>query len=142
LKGWSNKVLVDLSAHTLLEQGIDTWYNEDDLFHLINTKIPRKNVYFVTFKNINIKFLSDRFNFGQNEVEVESIFHYADLIHSCKELYCLYSGVNSMAAAVKNKSGSEVKINCFIHGTKQEHIDKSYFIFDNVNYIEVSGWGG
>jgi hypothetical protein len=91
----------------------------------------------VKFKNVNIKSLSDSFNFEKNEVEVESIFHYADLIHSCQELYCLYSGVNSMAAAVKNKSGSKVKINCFLHGTKQEHTDKSYFIFDNVNYIEV-----
>jgi hypothetical protein len=35
-----------------------------------------------------------------------------------------------------------VEINCFLHGTKQEHIDKSYFLFDNVNYIEVCGWGG
>jgi hypothetical protein len=41
-----------------------------------------------------------------------------------------------MAAAVKNKSGSEVKITCFLPGTKQEHIHDS-FIFDNVNYIEV-----
>jgi hypothetical protein len=47
-----------------------------------------------------------------------------------------------MAAAVKNKSGSEVKITCFLHGTKQEEIDKSHFIFDNVNYIEVYSWGG
>ena len=142
LKGWSNKVLVDLSAHTLIEQGIDTWYNKDDLSHLINTRIPHKNVYFVIFKNVNFKSLSDRFDYEKNEVEVESIFHYADLIHSCKELYCLYSGVNSMAAAVKNKSGSEVKITCFLHGTKQEEIDKSHFIFDNVNYIEVYSWGG
>ena len=136
LKGWSDKVLVDLSAHTLIEQGIDTWYNKDDLSHLINTILPRKNVYFVTFKNINTRFLSGTFDFEQNEVEVESIFHYADLIHSCKELYCLWSGVNSMAAAVKNKSGSKVKITCFLPGTKQEHIHDP-FIFDNVNYIEV-----
>ena len=48
-----------------------------------------------------------------------------------------------MAAAVKNKSGSKVKINCFLHGTKQEYLDNyHFFIFDNVNYIEVSGWGG
>jgi hypothetical protein len=138
LKGWSDKVLVDLSAHTFFEQGIDAWYNKDNLFHLINTKIPRKDVYFVTFKNVNFKSLSDRFDFEKDEVEVESIFHYADLIHSCKELYCLPSGVNSMAAAVKNKSRSKVKINCFLHGTKQEYLDNyHFFIFDNVNYIEV-----
>ena len=42
-----------------------------------------------------------------------------------------------MAAAVKYKEQSNVELNCFLHGTVKEHKDKGFFIFDNVNYIEI-----
>lgn len=135
--GMEDKILVDLSAHTLIKNGLDKFYNVDSLFDLVDGSIPRENVRFVTFKNIDIPYLSGGFDFEEQEIEIESIFQYADLIHSSKEYYCLYSGGNAMAAAVKNKSNSNVKINCFLHGTVQEHLDKAFFIFDNVNYIEV-----
>jgi hypothetical protein len=91
----------------------------------------------VTFKNVNSLSLSGGFEFENNPLEIESIFQYADIIHSAKDYFCLYSGGNSMAAAIKYKYGSEVNLNCFLHGTVQEHKDKGFFVFDNVNYIEV-----
>jgi len=137
IENMSDKILVDLSAHTLIKNGLDKFYNVDSLFDLVDGNIPRENVRFVTFKNIDIPYLSGGFEFEEQEIEIENIFQYADLIHSAKEYYCLYSGGNSMAAAVKYKCNSNVKINCFLHGTVQEHLDKAFFIFDNVDYIEV-----
>jgi hypothetical protein len=133
----ADKILVDLSAHTLINNGLDKFYNVETLFDLVDTSVPRENVRFVTFKNVDIPYLSGGFDFEEQEIQIESIFHYADLIHSSKEYYCLYSGGNSMAAAIKNKCNSNVKINCFLHGTVNENLDKAFFIFDNVNYIEV-----
>lgn len=137
IEGMEDKILVDLSAHTLINNGLDKFYNVDSLFDLVDGSIPRENVRFVTFKNVDIPYLSGGFDFEEQEIEIESIFQYADLIHSCKEYYCLYSGGNSMAAAIKHRCNSNVKINCFLHGTVQEHLDKAFFIFDNVNYVEV-----
>jgi hypothetical protein len=132
-----DKILVDLSAYTLINNGLDKFYNVDSLFDLVDGSIPRENVRFITFKNVDISYLSGGFDFENQEIEIESIFQYADLIHSCKEYYCLYSGGSCMAAAIKNKCNSKVKINCFLYGTVQEHLDKAFFIFDNINYIEV-----
>jgi len=61
---------------------------------------------------------------------------YADILHSCKNYYCLYSGGNIMTAGIKNTYSSQMNIHSFLHGSLKEHKDKNYFVFDNVNYIE------
>jgi hypothetical protein len=136
LEDYQDKTIVDLSAHTLLKNGVSEFYDADKLFSLVEETIPN-NSLFVSFKTVNSLSLSGGFEFENNTLEIESIFQYADIIHSAKDYFCLYSGGNSMAAAIKYKYGSEVNLNCFLHGTVQEHKDKGFFIFDNVNYIEV-----
>lgn len=136
LEQYKDKTIVDLTAHTLLKNGVNQFYDADKLFSLVESSVP-DDALFVTFKNINQLSLSGDFKFENNQLEIESIFQYADIIHSCKRYFCLYSGGNSMAAAVKYKCNSEVELNCFLHGTLQEHKDKGFFVFDNVNYIEV-----
>lgn len=136
LEEYKNKTIVDLSAHTLLKNDVGEFYDADKLFSLVESSVPSDSL-FVTFKNVNSLSLSGGFSFEDNQLEIESIFQYADIIHSAKSYFCLYSGGNSMAAAIKHNSGSEVNLNCFLHGTIQEHKDRGFFIFDNVKYIEV-----
>jgi hypothetical protein len=136
LEEYKDKTIVDLSAHTLLKNNVGEFYDADKLFSLVGESVP-DDALFVSFKNVNSLSLAGGFPFEQNELIIESIFQYANMIHSCKRYFCLYSGGNSMAAAVKYKCKSEVELNCFLHGTVQEHKDKGFFIFDNVNYIEV-----
>lgn len=136
LKEYKDKTIVDLSAHTLLKNDVGEFYDADKLFSLVESSVPSDSL-FVTFKNVNSLSLSGGFAFEENQLEIESIFQYADIIHSSKNYYCLYSGGNSMAAAIKYKYDSKVDLHCFLHGTVQEHKDKGFFVFDNVNYIEV-----
>lgn len=136
LENFNDKTIVDLSAHTLLKNNVGEFYNADKLFSLVESSVP-DDALMITFKNVNSLSLSGEFAFENNPLEIESIFQYADIIHSAKNYFCLYSGGNSMAAAIKYKYGSEVNLNCFLHGTVQEHKDRGFFIFDNVNYIEI-----
>ena len=130
------KTIVDLSAHTLLKNSVGEFYDADKLFSLVEKSIP-DDALFVTFKNVNSLSLSGGFPFENNQLVVENIFEYANIINSAGKYFCLYSGGNSMAAAVKHKEQSNVELYCFLHGTVKEHQDKGFFIFDNVNYIEV-----
>ena len=136
LDEYKDKTIVDLSAHTLLKNNVGEFYNADYLFFLVGQLVP-EDALFVSFKNVNSLSLSGGFPFESNELVVENIFEYANIINSAKRYFCLYSGGNSMAAAVKYKETVNVELNCFLHGTVQEHKDKGFFIFDNVNYIEV-----
>lgn len=136
IENLSNKTIVDLSAHSVITCGLQTLYDVEKLHSLIETNIPKENVLFVNFKHIHTNFVEHQFNFDIQTLEVESLFDYADYIHSCKEYYCMYSGGNSMAAAIKAKYQSNVKINCFLYRTLQEHKEMGFFVFDNVNYLE------
>jgi hypothetical protein len=109
----------------------------DKLFESVSKNIPKENSRIVQFTNSNFSYLSGEFEFERNPINVGSIFEYADYIHSCKEYYCLYSGGNTMASAIKYKYNSKVKINCFLHWELQRYLDMAYFIYDNVNYIEA-----
>ena len=137
IETFSDKIIVDLSAHSVIVSGIQTLYNVEKLYKLIDENISEKNnILFVDFKNIHTNFLSHQFNFHSKTLIIDSIFQYADYIHSCKEYYCMYSGGNSMASGVKHRYNSNVKINCFLYRTLQEHKDMGFFVFNNVNYIE------
>ena len=132
----SDKVIVDLSAHSVITCGIETLYNVEKLHHLIDECIPKENILLAQFNHIQTNFFPHQFNFEGEPFTIKSLFHYADCIHSCKEYYCMYSGGNSMAAGIKSKYNSKVKINCFLYRTLQEHKEMGFFVFDNVNYIE------
>ena len=120
----------------MLKNNVNEFYDAEKLFSLVGERVP-EDALFVSFKKVNSLSLSGGFPFENNELVVENIFEYANIINSAKRYFCLYSGGNSMAAAVKYKEQSNVELNCFLHGTVQEHKDKGFFIFDNVNYIEV-----
>ena len=132
----SNKTIVDLSAHSVIACGIQTLYDVQKLHSLIDAHISKDDVLFVKFKNINPSFIEHQFDFNYQTIEIENLFQYADYIHSCKEYYCMYSGGNSMAAAIKAKYNSNVKINCFLYRTLEEHKKMGFFVYDNVHYFE------
>lgn len=134
-----DKSIVDLSAATLFNVGIDKYYRMDNLFDIVSETVPQKDTMFIQFANVDFSYLSAEFEFESNPLIVNNIFEYADFIHSCKEYYCLYSGGNIMSSAIKNKYQSKVNITCFLHATIKEHLERGYFIFDNVNYLEVQG---
>lgn len=136
LSEYQDKTIVDLSAHTLLQNGVASYYDVEKLFSKIRNLIP-DDAILVTFKHSSIYSFSGDFAFESNQIKIDTIYQYADIIHSAKEYYCLYSGSNALSAAIKNQNNSRVKLNSFIYRTVQENKDIGFFVFDNVNYIEL-----
>ena len=135
LEEFKDKVIVDLSAHTLLYKGINEIYNGESLLNKIKENVP-DDALCVTFSNLDTLSIYEEFPFKDNRLVVQNIFQYADIIHSVRKYFCLYSGGNSMSSGIKYKFNSNVDLQCFLPGTVQEHKDKAFFVFDNVHYIE------
>lgn len=134
LEEFSDKVIVDFSAHSIFNHGLGNIYNVDVLFQRIDESVPKENVLMVRFTNHQIQYLEHNFKFDYGIVEVPSIFKYADIIHSCKEHYSLFSGSNSISSGIKHQNNSNVKLNCFLY--KPMSTMSGYFVFDNINYID------
>ena len=127
-----NKIIVDLTAISIMKQGVGSLYNIDILNNYIN-QIP-DDALLVRFNKINIETLPNKFN---SFIEINSLEDYADIISSCKEYYCLYSGGNILSAGLKHRFNLNLKINCFLHGHLSDHRNRGFYVFDNVNYIEI-----
>lgn len=70
------------------------------------------------------------------QIETKSIFEYSDLINSCEEFMCLWSGSSVLSSAIKIKYHKNLTISCFL--PKDIKIKKSSFFYDNINYIPYS----
>jgi len=129
------KSIVDLSGYTVMYRGIGSFYNTSMLKEALEKHIPNnENTLAVRFANISIGTLSTP---TLNSIEITSLKQYADIIYSCKAYYCLYSGGNIMASAIKHKYDREININTFLYGTLEARKKIGCYVFDNVNYIEI-----
>jgi hypothetical protein len=81
----------------------------------------KKQIYFKKIQNRIIPELQT------DMIEVDDIYHYCDIIFSCKAFICTFSGSAVLASAIKNNR-STPEIYCFHN--KTEHI----YIFDNIQY--------
>lgn len=108
-----------------------------DLSAVSNTPIKPKNLdEYLQYKHPNLKIIIPNFdkkidnkqniNFNYNEdIKIQSIFHFCDLIHSCKHFYCCLSGQATLASAL-NKKETTVFIK-----PEWENID---WMFPNLKY--------
>lgn len=70
-----------------------------------------------------------------SSITVDSIFHYCDIIASCKQFVSLHSGQSHLASAIKNQYNSEMEIFCILRESEYiHHKNKGTFIFENVKY--------
>lgn len=66
--------------------------------------------------------------------KTKDIFEYIDIIHSCKQFLCTYSGGMVLAAAINKQN-----VSCCVSSQWINHVIKSayFYHYDNVNYISV-----
>jgi hypothetical protein len=97
-------------------------------FNSVFNKYPNLKRKLVKFKNINNR---PNPNFGDDIIEINSIFEYCDLINSCRIFLSLFSGCSALASAIKqDKLYPEIFI---FHHTI---IDKGYiYNFPNMNVL-------
>lgn len=72
-------------------------------------------------------------------IQTKDIFHYVDLIYSCKKFVCLWSGGAHLAVSIKHHFKNELLIDCLkvknLGPSDWGEDNKSFFWYDNVNYI-------
>ena len=80
-------------------------------------------------------FNAEGYEYGFPKIECNSIFHYCDMIHSCKKFICLNSGGHSLASALKRNK--DIDIDCL--ETRVPKFESMYarknFFYPNINYI-------
>ena len=93
---FQDKIFVDLSAKSSLPikpNNIDQYLKgrHQDLKIIV----PNFNSKVDNYKDINFKY--------DHKIDIQSIFHFCDLIHSCKYFYCCFSGQAVLASALNKK---------------------------------------
>jgi hypothetical protein len=116
IKELENVVLVDFSGYT-------EWIVPDNLDEILKENFGDRKIIIPTSKFSNKQCQ----NFRHDEkIETQSLFHFADMIHSCYYFVCSFSG-NAVLASALNKQNTtcfEPKPNLFF----------SDFKFPNINY--------
>lgn len=93
---FQDKIFVDLSAKSNLPikpNNIDQYLK--DRHQDLKIIVPNFNSKVDNYKDINFK--------HDHKIDIQSIFHFCDLIHSCKYFYCCFSGQAVLASALNKK---------------------------------------
>jgi len=135
LEEYKDSIVVDAGSITCFRDGLyDKLLVEkllaefvgDNFFYSITTKFDATFAKAQTPNNGSILLLRD-------------LFHYCDIIHSCKTFVCLWSGSHLLSSCIKFHYDSAVDIFCLYpqHGFKSfdETLDKRCWVVDNVKYI-------
>jgi len=63
------------------------------------------------------------------------LYHYCDMIHSCKKFVCLNSGGNSLASALKRNKN--IDVDCLVTHTPtfESMYARKNFFYPNINYV-------
>jgi len=116
----SNTVIYDTTS-------ISSSYSDEFIYSNFNTIMEQYKGY--NLKQIKFSNISNRVtpDFHTEEITVNNIFEYCDIIYSCKVLICVMSGSSVLASAIKN-TNTTPDIHCF--HTRHER----GFMFDNITY--------
>jgi hypothetical protein len=139
------KNLIEFNDYVLLDLNASSISNyKHDLNIVMN--------YILSLKNEKILYISSESSYGKsiingnelndldiNYIKTKDIFHYVDLIFSCKKFISFWSGGSHVAASIKKFYKNNLEIDCFKVDTGLKDwgtLDKSFFWYDNVNYIQ------
>jgi len=137
---YSPKKLIEYEDHTLIDLNSVSFgeYNTELIKqHIIGLKDEKLVFLLPTYSKcvIDINILNE---FNITKISTEDIFHYCDLINSCKKFICLWSGSSVLSASIKNKYKKDLEIECFKNFNSHKTFgseDKVHFWFDNIKYI-------
>jgi|TARA_R100000455_G_C6273493_1_gene131275 hypothetical protein len=112
--GLSDTILVDLSSISISHDGKVLGYTVEEIdktFKKVHKIFSGKKFVSISFKN----YIADDINRFEPEVdgtlEIESIFHYCDVIRSSFGICCLYSGPMVLSTAIQ-RFNPDLKIFC------------------------------
>ena len=127
------KEIPELKDVILIDISCSSRKNDYD-FNLIYEYIS--NEYFSS-KVLSITFTYFEYekHFDLPEIKCDSIFHYCDMIYSCKKFVCLNSGGHSLASAIKRFK--DIDVDCLVTHTPtfDSMYAKKNFFYPNINYV-------
>lgn len=88
--------VLDIGSITCFNRG---FYKIESLVNLINKTIDDRKTLLINSKH-SFSPILDSFKHLDN-IDVQDIYHYSNIIKSCREFYCLYSGGASLASAIR-----------------------------------------
>ena len=139
--GYSPQIIPDLGDTVVLDLGAISGFkhNKYDMGALIrnidNILKENQNYKIVLIKNeYNKGHLDDRYS-SIEILETRDIFHYADVIKSCKKFVCLLSGSVVLASCVRKENTLCVSP---VH-TADKHFYPTSWTFPTVQYMLASG---
>lgn len=129
----SDRILLDVTAITAKSQGV---YNPEQIREFVRINYDKDAISICCFENgvgDGVVLLE-----GYDMIFVKSIFHYADLIHSCGKFVCLHSGGMVLASALK-KYG-DIDVDCLITHNKFHELAilRHHHFYDNINYVWIN----
>jgi len=76
-------------------------------------------------------------NLPYGAINVKDIFHYCDLISSCKKFICSFSGGMVLSSALNHDKSLDIE--CLTHDTPQMLAawNTGIYLFNNINYIKL-----
>tara|TARA_B100001093_G_C26859867_1_gene1029469 strand:+ start:2674 stop:3480 length:807 start_codon:yes stop_codon:yes gene_type:complete len=100
-----------------------------------------KNYKYTSLQFPTVKDLKNNSDFFESKenINVNSIFDTIDILSRTDTFICLYSGSQTLAAALRKKIGRPNKIISFIPNPEQIEKYDGRFMFDNVDYETIDG---
>ena len=134
--GYEDVVLVDFSCQTHYQ--LNSYSQE-----IINQELNKlKEIYFD--KKILAVKIPDHtaiisnyysYNHGLEEIKINNLIDYYNLIGSCFGTITLHSGAHVMASTIKNMYRPNIQNTCII--PRSNYLVGSLYCYDNANYIQV-----
>jgi hypothetical protein len=133
---YNDYILVDLNSSS-----ISNFNHNLNIISEYISSLKNEKVLFIFSESSygNMIINSDNFNdYNFKHIKTNDIFHYVDLIFSCKKFICLWSGGAHVATSIKKYYKNNLEIDCLKVDTGIKNwgtTNKSFFWYDNINYI-------
>ena len=149
IDGMKNSIIIDLSSITLFPSPGASDVNSYDPQRL-NIAVAQQLKKYSGCEFIGVVFTRDLVESSSSvkkpnlsiagyevkELNINSIYHYVDLIASCKAILTIYSGAAVLASAVK-KYNENLEVVTFITNQNYTHEMKNVgYLFTNIKYIK------
>lgn len=120
-----DRILLDVTCTSLKDD-----YNPEQIKEYLDKNYKKEEILLTCFDDgISISMLLLE---GYDMIFVKDLFHYSDLINSCKKYVCLFTGGMVLASALQKK-----QTDCLCVDNPKMRVTEysSHYFFDNINYI-------
>lgn len=129
IQNYEDKTLIDLSAHTTI-----CMYDPKKVYDILKEYNIKDEVIVVTHSNLKYQKIFDISNKFET-VDITDLYHYCDLLASCKGFLTFHSGQSTLASTIKNMTGRDTTITVITPGSIMPDKAVNYW-YKNTIYVQ------